>query len=77
MDFTLISKAGLTQQEFGDLVGVSRVTTNTWVRGRMEPHRFIKAHVASVLAALKKALASHALPTSRRELIGEIVEAHS
>jgi DNA-binding XRE family transcriptional regulator len=62
MDFTIITKAGLTQQEFGALVGVSRVTTNTWVRGKMEPHRFIKAQVAAVLRALQKAVKGGDLP---------------
>lgn len=62
MDFTTISRAGLTQREFADLVGVSRVTTNMWVTGKMAPHRFIKDNVEAVLLALNTAIENDQFP---------------
>jgi transcriptional regulator with XRE-family HTH domain len=62
MDFTTISRAGLTQREFADLAGVSRVTTNMWVTGKMSPHRFIKDNVDALLKALDSALSYDQFP---------------
>jgi DNA-binding XRE family transcriptional regulator len=62
MDFTVIARAGLTQAEFSALVGVGRVTTNTWVRGKMHPHRYIKARITAVLGCLESAIEHKDLP---------------
>ena len=62
MDFTVIQRGGLTQSEFATLAGVSRVTTNMWVTGKMAPHRFIKDRVATVLEALETAIKNDKLP---------------
>lgn len=64
MDFTVIARAGLTQQEFAGLVGVGRVTANTWVRGKMSPHQFIRAKIAAVLTHLESAIEHKDLPLS-------------
>ena len=48
MDFTVVAQAGLTQKEFAEVCGVSRITANTWVRGKMNPHRYIKTKVADL-----------------------------
>lgn len=32
-DFTILKDAGVTQAEFGTLVGVSRVSVNKWAKG--------------------------------------------
>lgn len=62
MDFTLIQRADLRQHEFADLCGVTRVTVNLWVQGKMAPHRFIKDHVETALSGLAAAVESHQLP---------------
>ncbi len=62
MDFSAIASAGLTQAEFAKLVGVSRVTVNTWVRGKMHPHHFISDKVDAALARLRKATRAGTLP---------------
>ena len=61
-DFTIVARAGLTQKEFATLTGVSRVTANLWVRGKMRPHRYLKIKTARVVRALEKAVASETLP---------------
>lgn len=66
MDFSLIAAASLTQREFSELCGVSRVTTNLWVTGKMRPHRYIQANIASVLDAIKAALDANELPLSNK-----------
>ena len=62
LDFTIVTRAGLTQKEFALLSGVSRVTANLWVRGKMSPHRFIRARTAKVISTLEAAVAQGALP---------------
>ena len=62
LDFTIVTRAGLTQKEFALLSGVSRVTANLWVRGKMSPHRFIRARTAKVISTLEDAVAQGALP---------------
>ena len=69
LDFTVVNRAGLTQKEFASLAGVSRVTTNTWVRGKMKPHRYIRARAEKFVALLERAVECAALPlpvTTRR-----------
>jgi transcriptional regulator with XRE-family HTH domain len=62
IDFTIIARAGLTQKEFAVLSGVSRVTANLWVMGKMNPHRYIKARTAKVVSTLETAVETGALP---------------
>ena len=62
LDFSGIERSGFTQAEFGKLCGVHRVTVNSWVRGHMNPHPFIRNKVASLVKALNLALESGALP---------------
>ena len=64
MDFTVIKRAGMSQLEFAKLVGVSRVTTNLWVRCKMTPHRYIKPRIASVLLSMECAIENRDLPIS-------------
>ena len=67
MDFNLIAKAGLTQREFAELADVSRATTNLWVRGKMNPHRFIESHVSALLTNIQKGMEAGALPLTQRD----------
>lgn len=78
MDFSTIDRAGLTQGEFAHLVAVTRTTVNMWVRGKMQPHRFIADGVADMLATLEAAIERGDLPlaktVSRSKRIERIVE---
>lgn len=62
MDFTVIERAGMTQLEFGELLHVSRVTINTWVGGKMKPHRFVAPRVTKILFMLEAAITAGRLP---------------
>lgn len=65
MQFDVIARAGLTQQEFGALAGVSRVSVNTWVKGKVQPNKFIGSKIAALLGFLEAALGDEALPLQR------------
>lgn len=62
MDFSVIKRARMTQGEFADLVGVSRVTVNQWVRGKMRPHRYTSAKIGAMLEHLESAAEFGELP---------------
>jgi DNA-binding XRE family transcriptional regulator len=62
LDFTVIERADLTQQEFADAAGVSRVTTNKWVMGKMSPHMYIRDRITDLLEVLEAAIEDNALP---------------
>lgn len=62
MNFEIINRAGLTQREFGQLCGVSRVTVNLWATGRFRPNRYIVASVREQVKALEDAVAAGRLP---------------
>ena len=62
LDFSVIERAGLTQQEFADAAAVSRVTTNKWVMGKMSPHRYIKDRIEQLLEVLEAAIEEEHLP---------------
>lgn len=55
MDFSIIKKAGVGQQEFADLVGVSRITVNKWVSGKNPPSRHVVQKVKHNLTLLTAA----------------------
>lgn len=64
MDFSMISRSGLTQREFGALCGVGRVTVNLWIAGKMGPHRYIRDTVERALSMVSAALDDSKLPFS-------------
>lgn len=64
-DFSQVRRAELTQLEFAALCGVSRVTANMWFTGKMRPHQYIQARVATLLTAIDKALEHELLPLPR------------
>ena len=66
MDFTVVSKAGLTQGEFAALCGVSRVSVNLWVNGKMKPCRYVAKHVTDTLNAVEYALDQKRLPLAAK-----------
>jgi transcriptional regulator with XRE-family HTH domain len=62
MDFSVIKKAKLTQQEFADLCCVSRVTVNLWATAKMAPHMYIREEISDIVASLTKAVKDGRLP---------------
>lgn len=62
MNFDTIKKAGLTQNQFAALVGVSRVTVNTWIKGHFNPQARLRARVRKALDLLDRAVYDGVLP---------------
>lgn len=62
MDFSIIDRGGVTQGQFAKLVGVSRITVNTWVKGHFQPRPTIRHRVAQALKLIAKAIESGKLP---------------
>lgn len=61
-DFTVISRAKLTQEEFAKIAGVSRVTANMWVRAKVQPHKYVSTKIATLLRHLECAITFGTLP---------------
>lgn len=61
LDFSIIDKAGLTQGEFAEMLGVSRVTVNHWVNGA-KPSPYLTKTCGALLQQLKAALEQQLLP---------------
>lgn len=66
VDLSVVLKAGLTQVEVADVLGVSRVTLNMWVRGKMRPHRLHVKDVEARLALLRRAVEQNLIPKKMR-----------
>lgn len=64
MNFDIIPKAHLTQLQFADLVGVSRVTVNTWVKGKFSPRSNLRDRVLRALDLIAKAVDAGKLPVA-------------
>lgn len=62
MDFSIIDRAGVTQGQFASLVGVSRVTVNTWVNGRFHPRGHARDTVIRLVKLLHEAHEAGTLP---------------
>jgi DNA-binding XRE family transcriptional regulator len=62
MDFTIIRRAGITQGQFAELVGVTRATVNTWVSGEFRPNAKQRRHVIRAIKLLETAVEEARLP---------------
>ena len=62
MEFDIIKKAGIGQQEFAELIGVSRVSVNNWVRGKSKPSKHTREKCKRYLTYLKVANRMKLLP---------------
>lgn len=77
MRFDLIERAGITQGQFAELAGVSRITVNTWVKGRYGPRADLRTRVVRLLGLITEALRTGALPvttTSQRAATAKVLE---
>lgn len=59
--FAIITEAGLTQGEFADLVGASRITVNRWSKGQPVSKTF-RPRVADLLKRLQVGIKLGLLP---------------
>ena len=57
-----LKKTGLTQVELAELFGVSRITVNSWLRGRFNPHPLHKDKIEGLIAKLEAAVQGGHLP---------------
>lgn len=64
MKFDVLTAAGLSQAQFGDLIGVTRVTVNTWVKGHFRPRFNLTAKVDRALGLIRAAVDAGELPVS-------------
>jgi DNA-binding XRE family transcriptional regulator len=62
VDFTVIERSGMTQQQFATIAGVSRVTANQWCRGKVAPNRYIEEKVKALLRHMEFAIKHKYLP---------------
>ena len=65
MDFRIVRDAGITQEEFAQLVPTSRVTVNLWVRGKMNPAADKQDRVKTLLNSIERAFVENRLPIGR------------
>jgi DNA-binding XRE family transcriptional regulator len=61
-DFSVLKESGVTQTQFAAMVGVTRVTVNTWVARKFAPNKSKQKLVAAALVALRAAIERKDLP---------------
>lgn len=66
IDFSVARQAGLSQSELAAVLGVSRVTVNLWVKGKMKPHRYNVDNVRARMALLAAAIKHNLIPKHDR-----------
>ncbi len=69
MNLSAAAESGLTQTELAHVLGVSRVTVNLWLNGKMKPHRYNAAHISQRLELLQEAQRRGLIPkqTAKRK----------
>lgn len=67
LDFKPLDDAQVTQTEFAAILGVSRITTNRWIRGAM-PSPLARRSAQALLDELAKAVEAGLLPGSLVDL---------
>lgn len=64
MNFDILERAGLTQQEFADLTQFSRPSVNLWINERKPPGARARRALDAALAILAKTVEEGHLPTT-------------
>lgn len=64
LDFTWLEKAGVSQTQFGRLVGVSRISVNTWINQGRLPKKPRQRRVSAALNMLREAVERGVLPVT-------------
>lgn len=71
---SVLESSGITQREFADLVGVTRVTVNRWVAGLSAPSPAIDRVVHDVAFILSLAVSEGWLPGNLPAAHGRTIE---
>lgn len=66
MNFDIIERAGLTQQEFADLIQFSRPSVNLWINGRKTPGKRAARTLQAAQQVLAKAVEENHLPAKSK-----------
>ena len=61
-DFDILKTAGISQEVFASMVGVSRPTVNSWVTGRFSPTQKMRQRVSVALYAIADLVRAGHLP---------------
>lgn len=62
MNYGILDLAGVSQGQFAEVLGVSRITVNTWVNGRNAPKPRLQRRVREFLMLLEQAVHNGTLP---------------
>jgi transcriptional regulator with XRE-family HTH domain len=80
MDISVAINAGLSQSEIAKALGVSRVTVNLWINGKMKPHSLHADRLRSRVHLLNAAIHGNMIPPRdrkrkpRHEAIAKVLE---
>lgn len=69
-----LSSSGVTQRELAELIGVSRVTVNRWIKGYSQPSPAISRVLVDILNLLDVAVERGLLPGGLPPAHGKTVE---
>lgn len=61
-NFSILKTADIPQGEFASMCGVSRVTVNLWINGKVSPNRFLRDKVDDLLDRIERAVNNKMLP---------------
>jgi DNA-binding XRE family transcriptional regulator len=73
MDFSIVSKAGISQTDFAKIIGVSRVSVCKWMTGKTKPHHLHNRRISQLLAAIELAVKDEDLPLPAGIESGQVV----
>jgi len=62
MDFTIVTKAGISQSDFAKIIGVSRVSVSKWMTGKAAPHHLHAKRIGQLVTAVHMATEAGDLP---------------
>lgn len=62
MDFSIVTKAGISQVNFAKVIGVSRVSVCKWMTGKASPHLLHARRIKQLLSAIELAVEDGDLP---------------
>lgn len=65
MDFTIVTKAGISQSDFARIINVSRVSVSKWMTGKGMPHQLHIKKIEQIVTAIKMATKAGDLPLPR------------
>ena len=61
-NFDVIERAGISQDEFAQIMDVSRTTAHNWIHGKTKPHRIMDRRLQKLLSRIEDAVEHNRLP---------------